>query len=448
MLLTHGADLEAKDNKGRTSLIRATKEGSLAMVRLLQKNGANVEATDNNGRTPLYFAVKKHEHMILDFLLRVAGATPNVTSLELDTPLMMAVKNKCYQCVRRLLRFNADIEAADSEGGRILHHAVASGSTPILQTLLKRGVNCDSHLLEGGGTPLQFAVSQEDEVSAKLLLDAFAAPDAVDSKGRSALHCAVMVENEALVRLLIDHGASQVAQGNLGPTPPHLAVMSDNIKILQLLLKCQPAVDAPDEDGNTALHWAVKSSRPLAYVELLLSSGASVECSNKGGKTPCDLGLEVGLDLMTMLSAEHQSELQTLLRKDGKLEYMTAPNEDSDTDCLGLIGFENSTRTPVGGDNPSVDESTGLESVEDVKAWIAKPASPGLDPSIDYFNSYGVESWSVIPSTKVVPLRPVDAISAKKVRFLGVRGCIWGIILRTSTTKSPMLVDLLSVRFK
>ena len=62
-----------KNGKGRTPLLRATKEGRKTVVELLISHGADVNVKDYKGRTPLWSA-KENDHIEIVELLRKHGA--------------------------------------------------------------------------------------------------------------------------------------------------------------------------------------------------------------------------------------------------------------------------------------------------------------------------------------------------------------------------------------
>ena len=76
LLLTHGADINAKDKYGRTALMYASKHGHTAIVELLLNHGADINDKDNKGSTALMFA-SEHGHTATVDLLLTHGADIN-----------------------------------------------------------------------------------------------------------------------------------------------------------------------------------------------------------------------------------------------------------------------------------------------------------------------------------------------------------------------------------
>ncbi len=61
LLLSQGANMEAKNNQGQTPLHLAVKPiyGSMLIIKLLVQYGANINAKDKNGQTPLILVRKQ-----------------------------------------------------------------------------------------------------------------------------------------------------------------------------------------------------------------------------------------------------------------------------------------------------------------------------------------------------------------------------------------------------
>ncbi|CAN0234505.1 unnamed protein product [Ectocarpus sp. 6 AP-2014] len=69
-LLSHGANVKAEDNHGRTALHEACRAADHFAVETLLKSGANPLQEDDRGRTPLETATAKRHWRLLDALFR------------------------------------------------------------------------------------------------------------------------------------------------------------------------------------------------------------------------------------------------------------------------------------------------------------------------------------------------------------------------------------------
>jgi len=86
VLIAHGANLNARDERGRTPLHLAVGGGYADIVSLLLASGAKVNACDNDGDTPLHSAAL-HGHKALVELLLSHGADPSAKNSRGRTPL-------------------------------------------------------------------------------------------------------------------------------------------------------------------------------------------------------------------------------------------------------------------------------------------------------------------------------------------------------------------------
>jgi hypothetical protein len=84
LLLEKGAELESKDNDGRTPLSWAAKNGHKAVVKLLLEKGAELESKDRvDGRTPLSWAAENGHSAVVKLLLEKAPSwSPRIIMVE------------------------------------------------------------------------------------------------------------------------------------------------------------------------------------------------------------------------------------------------------------------------------------------------------------------------------------------------------------------------------
>ncbi|CAG0897501.1 unnamed protein product [Cyprideis torosa] len=87
LLLAHGADPNIANSGDETSPLHHAKSAETA--ELLIAKGAEVNAKDRRGKTPLFEATENHHHSVVEVLL-ANGADPNIADEDERSPLHRA----------------------------------------------------------------------------------------------------------------------------------------------------------------------------------------------------------------------------------------------------------------------------------------------------------------------------------------------------------------------
>jgi ankyrin repeat protein len=115
-LLEKGANVNARDDKGRTALLWvAPARDNPEMVKFLIAKGAEVNAADNAGETALMIAASQSNPGIVTALLE-AGAEVNAQNKVGGTALMAAAFRGNVEEIKILLGNNADRKIKDKKG--------------------------------------------------------------------------------------------------------------------------------------------------------------------------------------------------------------------------------------------------------------------------------------------------------------------------------------------
>jgi ankyrin repeat protein len=145
MLLEKGADIEARNEAGRTFLIEAAGFGRLETVKMLLQKGANLRAQSNDGSTALHaaacdcaLATMPDTYDVVKLLLE-KGAEINTKDNEGYTPLMIASSGGVLKTdiVRVLLENGANPRLKNAHRETALAIALKDGPVPDVVRLLK-----------------------------------------------------------------------------------------------------------------------------------------------------------------------------------------------------------------------------------------------------------------------------------------------------------------------
>lgn len=133
----------------------------------LRINREKLSMTDIDGNTPLLLALKserspKTANMIIELIRGYDHGIYNISNKYLETPLILASKNKNIRAVNTLLVFGAHVNKLDKSGSTALFYASSIGYVPLVKLLLQNGA--DSTIVNSYGlTPLDYAICSDCE---------------------------------------------------------------------------------------------------------------------------------------------------------------------------------------------------------------------------------------------------------------------------------------------
>lgn len=236
-LITKGADVNAKDDKGRTLLhITAFYGEGLELAELLISKGADVNAKANSflggGATPLLNAAEMGRTELVKLLIS-KGADVNALSQVGHTPLLVAAENGRNEIAGLLMSKGADVNAKDHLGMTPLHYAAKYGKKEVVELLISNGADLNAKN-SSGKTLLDIATEYNKNEVVSLLQIAFQ-----NQKEMAGLLQAALQNNKGNQRKTFNR-ASEAYKGR---------VMPDDIRspFMAISAKLRPAPVVPEE---------------------------------------------------------------------------------------------------------------------------------------------------------------------------------------------------------
>lgn len=300
-LITHEADLDARDRTGYTAVMYAAALGNLIALKKLHEGGASLTRTDGNGYDALCFAANSGETETLTYLLKVGvdprrhtlhGVGPTARQMvenriENDSRLTPDIKKKLIICRERLIA--AEII---SEAHQIARHNISGTDltetfndlNPFRQVHLNASIIGDIRKHNASlimmGKMMGYAEPVVDTPAYFLLGGAHhgALPalhkaaqnrtplDLRDGAGRAALTLAVVANQIGAINFLLQHKADPDTQDVLLMTPLMYAAILNDEKAVTLLIHAGANPFLRDWQGLTAydhalLHMSVEDNK-------------------------------------------------------------------------------------------------------------------------------------------------------------------------------------------
>jgi uncharacterized protein len=259
---------------GWTPLMYAAREGSTEAARTLAEGGADLNAVDAEGASSLLRAIA-NSHYDTAAVLIEAGANPNLA----DTAGMAALyaatdMSSLGEVYGRPPRRVNDKRTAVDIITLLLEHG-ADPNTRLKSALLTRAHTPGDPVLGEGATPLMRAAKNGD----------YPAMDALLAHGADVT---MKIKNNSTVLMYasgLGRGTSAFAED--------VGSEADLFRAAKLALEHGADATAVNDQGLTALHYAGQSGLN-SVVQLLADYGAVLDAKDKQGRTPADTAMGVG----------------------------------------------------------------------------------------------------------------------------------------------------------
>jgi ankyrin repeat protein len=298
-LIAGGANVNQKNQYGKTPLLLAAKKGHLEIVNALLARGADVNQANGYGDTPLLLAAQNGRLAIVEALV-TRGAKVNQATLRGGTPLLLAAQNGHLEIVNALLARGADVNQANGYGDTPLLLAAQNGPLKIVEALLERSANVNQPT-RSGKTPLLIAAEKGRLKIVEALITGGAN---VNQKIgiESVLTWAVRNRHVSIVKALLTQGLDLNQKNPAGITPFMLAEGSGHPEIIREFIKHRiiKYIESLSKDTNYyrsfwGRHFGYNAGQKRAAAQALLRSMDGTQApqallTHKGALTSGRLG--------------------------------------------------------------------------------------------------------------------------------------------------------------
>jgi len=136
------------------------EQPDLKYIKYFVSQGANVNAKDDDGKTSLHFAARESNIEVIKFLV-YKGADVNAKTRGEATPLHGAAIRGNVEVVKFLVSKGADVNAKTSGEAIPLHGAASWGNVEVVQFLLSKGADVNAKN-DNGKTPADMARGNDE----------------------------------------------------------------------------------------------------------------------------------------------------------------------------------------------------------------------------------------------------------------------------------------------
>ncbi|XP_065840990.1 serine/threonine-protein phosphatase 6 regulatory ankyrin repeat subunit B-like isoform X2 [Oscarella lobularis] len=281
-----GANVNDRNNLGRTILMAVCARGDKSLVRLIVSKGCDVNARSRYKETALYYAATMGHGLIAKYLISECEANVNCEDHWGKTILMAACARGDESLVRSIVSKGFDVNARDEDKRTALYYATTYGRLQIAAYLIRVGGADVNERLKWGKTILMAACARGDESLVRLIVSKGCDVNARDEYKETALYYAVAMGHGIIAKYLISECEANVNnEDHWGKTILMAACEGGDASLVRLIVSKGCDVNARAMFKETALYCAVAKGHGIIAEYLISECEANVNNEDHWGKT-------------------------------------------------------------------------------------------------------------------------------------------------------------------
>lgn len=298
ILIENGVDVDFQFKKNRTALMHAINSKNIDLINLILKNTKNIHLENNDGDTALIMAVLSGDLKIASMLIDAGASIDRLTSRS-ESALSVACKCNSPEMLDFLIGKlgNFDRNEDNFRSHYPLNTIIRNGYTEVMSVLLKNGLPINALKEESWRFIVKASFHGKTEI-ARMLLGKCSASLPLSPPGffsrtpipvyellQKALKFASAAGNKEIARLLIEAGAKLDHINSAGESATHFAIKNERPEVLLFLLQRAGKLTYKKENGRMSNELLFALDRPepdSLIVDILLDFENDTSLKQRG----------------------------------------------------------------------------------------------------------------------------------------------------------------------